>query len=105
MNKKHMKSNDENTSKPGKADMQAQISAHLLQKYGPVLGPEALWQVLGFKTRQAFDRSVLRRVTKLPLFRPVGREGVYVLAPALAAHIVNMAEDTQLEKEDDSPKP
>ncbi len=105
MNEHPMKFDLESIEKPGKAEMQAQICAHLLAKYGPVLGSEALWQVLSFKSRQAFDRSVQRRLTKLPLFRPEGREGVYVLAPALAAHLVEIAEDNQLEKEADSPKP
>lgn len=91
--------------KPGRSEMQAQICAHLLTKYGPVIGSEALWQVLSFKSRQAFDRSVQRRLTKLPLFRPEGREGVYVLAPALAAHLVEMAETNQLKKEDEATKP
>ena len=105
MTEQPMKPDLESIEKPGKAEMQAQICSHLLSKYGPVLGSEALWQVLSFKSRQAFDRSVQRRLTKLPLFRPEGREGVYVLAPALAAHLVEIAEDTQLEKEVDPPKP
>lgn len=105
MTEQPMKPDAENTGKPGKAEMQAQICSHLLAKYGPVLGSEALWQVLSFKSRQAFDRSVQRRLTKLPLFKPEGREGVYVLAPALAAHLVEMAEDNQLEREVDPPKP
>lgn len=78
--------------------MQAQILAHLLQTYGPMLGSEVLWQVLSFKSRQAFDRSVQRKLTKLPLFKPPGRDGVYVLAPDLAEHMVNLAEEAQVEK-------
>ena len=104
MTEQPTQSGHESIGKHAKAGMQAQICTHLLEKYGPVLGSEALWQVLSFKSRQAFDRSVQRRLTKLPLFRPEGREGVYVLAPALAAHLVEMAEDNKLEKEVDPPK-
>ena len=105
MNEQLTQPDRESISSHANVGIQEQICAHLLDKYGPVLGSEALWQVLSFKSRQAFDRSVQRRLTKLPLFRPEGREGVYVLAPALAAHLVEIAERNQLKKEVELPSP
>ena len=83
------------------AELRQQISTHLLQTYGPVIGPDDLWQILSFKSKQAFDRSVQRKVTRLPFFRPVGRDGLFVLAPVLAEHLVQMAEDSMLTTEGD----
>jgi hypothetical protein len=83
------------------AELRQQISTHLLQTYGPVIGPEDLWQILSFKSKQAFDRSVQRKVTQLPFFRPAGRDGLFVLAPVLAEHLVQMAANSMLPSNDD----
>lgn len=71
---------------------QEQIAVHLLHTYGPVISSDKLWQILSFKSRQAFDRSVQRNRTTLPLFRPEGRDGVFVLAPDLAEHLVTLSQ-------------
>lgn len=70
---------------------QEQITLHLLQTYGPVIGGDKLWQILTYKSRQAFDRSVQRKRIALPLFRPDGRDGIFVLAPDLAEHLVTLS--------------
>jgi hypothetical protein len=71
---------------------QEQITLHLLETYGPVIGGDKLWEILNYKSRQAFDRSVQRKRTALPLFRPEGRDGVFVLAPDLAEHLVTLSQ-------------
>lgn len=91
----------ERAEKLKKGRMQEQICVHLLQAYGPVIGADKLWSILSYKSRQAFDRSVQRNKTSLPLFRPQGRDGVFVLAPDLAEHLVTLAQ-TSLIRRDES---
>jgi hypothetical protein len=79
---------------------QEQITLHLLQTYGPIIGGDKLWQILSYKSRQAFDRSVQRKRTGLPLFRPEGRDGVFVLAPDLAEHLVMQSQAALINRDE-----
>lgn len=85
-----------------KTELCDQISAHLLETYGPMIGPDDIWQILSFKSKQAFERSVQRKVTRLPFFRPAGRDGLFLLAPVLAEHLVAMAEVSMLTNDEES---
>lgn len=84
---------------------QEQISLHLLQTYGPIIGGDKLWQILSYKSRQAFDRSVQRKRTALPLFRPEGRDGVFVLAPDLAEHLVMLSQASLINRDEQEQLP
>jgi hypothetical protein len=90
----------ERTEKTKASRKQEQIAAHLLHTYGPVISSDKLWQILSFKSRQAFDRSVQRNRTALPLFRPEGRDGVFVLAPDLAEHLVTLSQASLIYRND-----
>lgn len=73
------------------AKMEAELSKHLLDRHGPVIGADKIWQILEFKTKDSFDRSFQRGRVDLPLFKIPGRDGLFVLAPALAQQIVKLA--------------
>ena len=90
----------ERAEKLKKGRMQEQICVHLLQAYGHVIGAEKLWSILSYKSRQAFDRSVQRNKTALPLFRPQGRDGVFVLAPELAEYLVTVAQTSLIRRDE-----
>lgn len=81
-----------------RADILERLTTHLLDRHGPVIGADHLWEIMSFKSRQAFDRSVQRKRTVLPFFRQEGRDGLFVLAPVLAEHLVNLSEIASIEK-------
>ena len=95
----------ERTEKLKTGKKQEQITQHLLQTYGPIIGGDKLWQILSFKSRQAFDRSVQRKRIGLPLFRPEGRDGVFVLAPDLAEHLVMQSQAALLNRNEQAQMP
>jgi hypothetical protein len=67
---------------------QSDLTAFLLQKYGPVLGQDALSKVLNYASTDAFERSVQRGYLKLKLTRMPGRRGLFALADDVAAYLV-----------------
>jgi hypothetical protein len=81
----------------------ARLTSHLLDRHGPLISSDQLWEILKFKSRAALDRSIQRKITVLPLFRPRGREGFFVLAPALAEHLVDLSEQAEIEKKESAP--
>jgi hypothetical protein len=64
------------------------IARHLMDKYGLLLGRQALAEVLKFPTADAFDRYFQRGHLELPVLRFPGRRGVYVLATDVAHYLV-----------------
>jgi hypothetical protein len=72
-------------------DMEAELAKHLLDRHGPVIGSDKIWQILEFRTKDSFDRSFHRGRVDLPLFKMPGRDGLFVLAPALARQIVKLS--------------
>lgn len=80
--------------------MEAELSRHLLERHGPVIGADKIWQILEFKTKDSFERSFQRGRVDLPLFKIPGRDGLFVLAPALARQIVKLAIAGQVVKAD-----
>jgi hypothetical protein len=93
-----MATTSERVEKLKKGKMQEQITMHLLETHGPVIGADKLWQILNYKSKPAFDRSIQRKGTSLPLFRPVGRDGVFVLAPDLAQYLVMLSQTSLIQK-------
>ncbi|KQW45845.1 hypothetical protein ASD88_13260 [Pelomonas sp. Root662] len=72
---------------PNSAD-DAVIAQFLLEKYGSLLGRQALAEVLRFPTPEAFDRHLQRGHLDLPVVKFQGRRGVYVLATDVARYLV-----------------
>jgi len=68
-----------------------QISAFLMERYGPLLGREDLIKVLGFPSSVAFDRYVQRGHLALKLVRQPNRRGVFALAPEVARYLVEIS--------------
>lgn len=68
-----------------------EISAHLLERYGPLLGRTELVKVLGFPSGEAFDRYLQRGHLTLKLVRPPNRRGVFALAPDVAEYLVDIS--------------
>lgn len=84
------------------SEMEADLKHFLLEKYGPLISSERLWQILEFRSKDAFERSFQRGRLDLPLFRPPGREGLFVLTPHLATHLVKVADASQIVDRSDS---
>ncbi len=82
------------------AKMETELSKHLLERHGPVIGADKIWQILEFKTKDSFERSYQRGRVDLPLFKIPGRDGLFVLAPALARQIVRLAVAGQVVRAD-----
>lgn len=78
--------------------MTDELTKHLLERHGPVISADKIWQILEFKTKDSFERSFHRGRVDLPLFRIPGRDGLYVLAPALAQRIVKLSTEGQVER-------
>lgn len=66
------------------------IAQHLLNKYGPLIGPDSLWQILNFNSRHALETSIYRGRTQIPVITQPGRSGKYILATDLANYLVSM---------------
>ena len=75
-----------------------ELTTHLLDRHGPVIGSDKIWQILEYKTKDSFERAFHRGRVDLPLFRIPGKDGLYVLAPALARQIVKLSTDGQVPK-------
>jgi hypothetical protein len=70
-----------------------EISAFLLERYGPLLGREELAKVLGFPSVEAFDRYVQRGHLDLKLVRMPNRRGHFALGTEVAAYLVRSSLD------------
>lgn len=68
-----------------------EISAFLMERYGPLLSREDLIKVLGFPSAEAFDRYVQRGNLALRLVRLPNRRGVFALAPEVARYLVEIS--------------
>lgn len=65
------------------------IAQHLIERYGLLLGRQALTEVLQFPSADAFDRHVQRgHLEELVTTRLPGRRGVYALAIEVARYLV-----------------
>lgn len=69
-------------------ESQAAITAYLLDKYGPLLGRDALIAVLGFPSGDAFDRYCQRGHLELDLVDLPHRRGTFALATNVAKYLV-----------------
>lgn len=68
----------------------ADVTRHLLQKYGPLLDRDALVEVLRFQSAGAFDRYRQRGLLNLRLARARKRTGVFASAHDTAMHVVQL---------------
>lgn len=68
---------------------EAVMTKYLMDRYGPLLGREALAELLRFPSADAFDRHVQRGHLLLPIARFPGRRGVYALATDVARYLIN----------------
>lgn len=73
------------------------IAQHLLNKYGPLIGPDSLWQILNFNSRHALETSIYRGRTRIPVITQPGRSGKYILATDLANYLVSMPRNSLME--------
>lgn len=69
---------------------EAEITAHLMSVYGPLLTRDHLTKVLGFATPAAFDRYWQRGHLQLKLVRPPNRRGVFAHARDVARYLVGI---------------
>ena len=69
---------------------EAEITAHLMSVYGPLLTRDDLVKVLGFATAAAFDRYWQRGNLELKLVRPPNRRGVFAHARDVARYLVEI---------------
>lgn len=51
--------------------------SHLLERFGPLLSGRALWQALGYRSAQAFQKAARRGVLPVHTFRVEYRRGLF----------------------------
>lgn len=74
------------------------LTAHLLDRHGPIIGTGDLWQILKYRSKDAFERSYQRGKVDLPFFKLPGRDGLFVLAPVLAEQVIKLSTDGQVNR-------
>lgn len=67
----------------------------LLDKHGPLMGGDALYAALGFRTYAAFHRARLNGDVDVHVFPISGRRGVFALTTDVAAWLQRTANDTE----------
>lgn len=74
-------------------EIESQIAAHLINKYGPVLGLKPVSEVLGYATVDALERSLQRGHLVLRMLDLPHRRGGFVRAHDLAHHLATHASE------------
>lgn len=59
----------------------------LFEKHGPLMAVEAVLPLLAFKTRDAFNRAILKRRLPLEVIRPDGRRQAFVRTLDVAQYL------------------
>jgi hypothetical protein len=67
------------------------LSAWMLDKYGPLMGGDPLYAALGFRTYAAFHRARLNGDVDVHMFAISGRRGLFALTSEVAAWIQKKA--------------
>lgn len=62
----------------------------MLEQYGPLIGGEQLWRVLGYKTWAAFARSARNGTLGLKVFNVPGRKGRFALTVDVTTWLENL---------------
>jgi|GEM_PF-4365126 len=70
-----------------------EISAYLIEKYGPLLGRDALTTVLKFRSGEALDRYIQRGHLPIGLVRMPHRRSIFALATDVAAYLVTISSE------------
>lgn len=78
-------------SKDERSAAEQEISAHLISKYGPLLGRDALTAVLKFRSGEALDRYIQRGHLPIRLVRMPHRRSIFALATDVAAYLVTIS--------------
>ena len=63
----------------------------LFLQYGPLVTVDELWRLLNFRSRDAFNRSVLKGSLPLRVIRPAGRREAFVATKEVAAYLASLA--------------
>lgn len=73
------------------ATSENRIYGWLLDKHGPLIDVDKTWKLLGFKTRDAFNRAINQQRVPLRIIRPIGRKQSFVAAADLATYLASLA--------------
>lgn len=83
---------------PG-ASARAEVARQLFADYGPLLTREQLVQILGFRTAEAFERSVERGQLDLKVIRIPHRQGLFARTSDLIDYLDSLAQHLVQRKE------
>ena len=72
-----------------KQDLVIKLDKDLMDRHGPIIGGEDLWQVLGYKTAAAFRLALKLGDISLPIFNIEKRRGKFALSIDIANWIVD----------------
>lgn len=76
---------------PEDASLESLTFDRLFAQYGPLVIVEDLWKLLNFRSRDAFNRSVLKGALPLRVIRPAGRREAFVATKDVAAYLAALA--------------
>lgn len=66
-----------------------------VERYGPVLGGEALRQFLGFRTAAAFQKARYSGAIEVSLFALPGRQGLFALTQEACEWLIHQRRSAQ----------
>ncbi|MGY8829210.1 MAG: hypothetical protein ACKVIS_06615 [Pseudomonadales bacterium] len=77
-----------------------ELEHDLTARYGVMLGSNALWRELGFRSPAAFRVALSRGMIGVPFFTLPNRRGRFALAKDIAAWIANQRHASQINEAD-----
>lgn len=70
--------------------IEADLNEDLLQRYGPLVGGSALYELLGYPSAEAFRQACHRERLPIPVFRIPHRRGHYALSRDIAGWLAQL---------------
>lgn len=74
---------------------EAFIFNRLFAKYGPLVQVDNAWPLLGFNSKDTFNRAALARRIPLRIIRPEGRRKSFVATDELSKYLASMAQSVK----------
>lgn len=70
----------------------------LFDQFGPLLPVGAVWRLLDYPTRDAFNRAILKKRLLLRVIRPPGRREGFVATTEVATYLAALATESTKEE-------
>jgi hypothetical protein len=67
--------------------LEKELENDMLKLYGPVLGGDDLLRVLGYVSKDAFRKSMVRKTVPVPIFKIDNRRGYFSLVKEVARYL------------------